>query len=84
MPKSSQTAKPPDDMKYLRCGVSRELGRTLDALLAAPPYNGASVQDVLLSALLHYIPHEQWQRAAKFVGVEPRELKQEHALRRYA
>jgi hypothetical protein len=80
MPKKSQKTKPPEDVKYLRCGISRELGLVLDALLAAPPHGGASVQEVLLSALLHYIPHEQWQRSAAFVGVEPVELIRENII----
>jgi hypothetical protein len=64
--------------------VSPEFHRVLEALLKAPPWKGATVQDVLLDALLSYIPHEQWQRSAAFVEANPPELRREAILSRSA
>lgn len=85
MPPRRKTDKPPDDKKTsLRCNVSPEFGRVVDALLAAPPYNGETVQNVLVRALVSYIPAEQWQRACAFVQASPVELQEDHIVRKSA
>jgi len=80
--KGSTNKPPPQGTKELRCRVSSDMHRVVEALLQAPPHNGSSVQDVLLAALISYIPHEQWRAAADFVHAHPPELLEDHIISR--